>query len=179
MALTRIKSGIANSTFVTDRLGYTPLNKVGDTPTGVMDLSNGVRIGGLYHYRKSLYNGSNVNAAVFNILAFARYYGGENHIELVIRKTYFDAADYAHYVIQGHTRNNYTPGLTMTGIRTTTNINAPVNSTIVYTVGDYGWCDIRVTVPAYNNYEVIIIADRTPSSGSVINTAATNTWVAY
>ena len=179
MALTKIKSGIASNTFVADRLGYTPVNKAGDTPTGMLDLSNGTRIGAMYHYRKSLINGSNVNAAVFNVLAFARYYWGGNHIELIIRKTYFDAADYAHYVIQGHTRNGYSPGLTMTAIRSTANINAPVASTIVYTVGDYGWCDVRITVPGYNNYEIIIIADQQPSPGSVINTNATNTWVAY
>lgn len=52
MALTKIKSGIASNTFVTDRLGYTPANKAGDTFTGDLGTS------GNLVYRQKKYDDS-------------------------------------------------------------------------------------------------------------------------
>jgi hypothetical protein len=153
MALTKIKSGIASNTFVTDRLGYTPANKAGDTFTGTLTVAAPIAHNNLYSATYMSGNHGNITRT-FKIAKINSFYWGEGGTTIEVWRRYFTGFGYAMYRIDGHGATYYGPSFSstlVTGSGGYTAITGSSLNIVNSSAGTDGWgyYDILITESPY------------------------------
>lgn len=88
------------------------------------------------------------------ILRWRKHYWGHGVIRITTMRSYYTGSDYGEYLLSGHTRPGYGPGLSVSTIKSGT---APFWTSITYPSGQpEGYADLKITIPSYMQYLVHI-----------------------
>ena len=133
---------------ITDKLGFNPVNKAGDTYSDSAVFSRNGLASMVHRIGYQAYSGSRN----WKIGKIAAWYWGSGAVIVEIWRDGYTDFKYAKYIIKGHTRTGYGPGMSLTLVGgeamtlSLSSINA-INS-------DYGYCDILLNSDQYYSYTV-------------------------